>query len=225
MFQTLPTRLLTRALTALLLAAGVASVPCAAHAMTVLQVDLKAMVNVADLVLQGTVTQTRVLDRRPEGRGVWTEFTLQVADVWKGDAKLAGQAFQWRHVGGTTPDGMTVAVPGMPTFRPGEEVVVILEKTSQGHVVSGGPQGKFVVQLDPAGRKIVTRNLNDAHLVRRDPQTGRVTDADKPTPITRTLAEMRAEVQGYVAAQKKAPAPVPSPAPGKSPVGKSPVGK
>jgi hypothetical protein len=211
-----PRSLTLRLLAGLLLCGGVASVPAPAHAMTVLQVDLKTMVGVADLVLQGTIAATKVLDRRAEGRGVWTEYTLDVAEVWKGDARLAGKPFAWRHIGGTTADGRTVSVPGMPTFRPGEEVVVILEKTSQGHVVSGGPQGKFAVFKDASGKKIVTRDLSEAHLVRHDPATGRVVEGDKAAAITRPLAEMRAEVLAYVAAK-----PVASPsAPSKSPIGK-----
>lgn len=195
---------------ALVVATGVALVPVAARAMTVLQVDLKTLVAAADVVLSGTIAGTRVVDRRKEGRGVWTEFTLQVAEVWKGDAKLAGKAFQWRHVGGTTTDGITVAVPGMPGFAVGEEVVVVLEKNSQGHVVSGGPQGKFTVRKDAAGRKTVTREVTDVHMLRRDPATGRIAEAPKSVQIIKTYADMRAEVLGYVkdAARAAPPPPV-----------------
>lgn len=189
--------------------AGVASLqPRAAHAMTVLQVDLKQLVTTADLVLHGTISRVQVLDRRKEGRGVWTEFTLNVADVWKGDAKKVGATFSWRHVGGTTADGMTVAVPGMPAFAVGEETVVILEKTSDNWVVSGGPQGKYTVNRDKAGRKTVLRDVQEVYYLRKDPATGGMQPAPKQVQIVRFLSEFRDEVAGYAAADAKTRAPV-----------------
>lgn len=187
--------------------ASLVALPQPARAMTVLQVDLKALVSTADLVLYGAIAKTRVLDQRKSGQGVWTEFTLDVREVWKGDAKLAGKPFVWRHVGGTTADGITVAVPGMPSFAAGEEVIVVLEKTSDSHVISGGPQGKFNVQVRPNGTRIVRRDLPDVNFVRKDPATGRMESAGKPVSILRSLDEMRAEIQGYVTAAKKAAQP------------------
>lgn len=196
-------------------ATGLQSAP--ASAMTVLQVDLKALVTTADVVLYGKVAGTRVLDRRKDGRGVWTEISLDVAEVWKGDARLAGKRFAWMHVGGTTADGITVHVPGMPTFAAGEETVVILEKNSESHVVSGGPQGKFAVKTLPTGQKTVTRELPDVHFVRRDPQTGAMQAAPKAVAIVRTLNEFRAEVATYVADAAKAAASQPKAPPAKAP--------
>lgn len=187
---------------------GVAAISTPAHAMTVLQVDLKALVATANVVLYGPIAKTRVLDERKAGRGVWTEFTLDVREVWKGDAKLAGKPFAWRHIGGTTADGMTVAVPGMPTFAAGEEVIVVLEKTNDSYVVSGGPQGKFSVQVRPNGTRIVKRDLPDVNFVQRD-ASGRLESAGKAVSILRSLDEMRAEIQGYVATAKKIGVPTP----------------
>jgi len=178
--------------------------PLPGYAMTVLQVDLKQLVTTADLVVHGSVTRTQVLDRRKDDRGVWTEFTLSVREVWKGDAVKAGGSLTWRHVGGTTADGMTVAVPGMPTFAPGEDVVVVLEKTSDSWVISGGPQGKFSIQKDKAGRATVRRDLLDAHMVQRD-ATGRLVTAPQPTKMTLSLKDFRAEVLRYVADAAKTP--------------------
>lgn len=181
--------------------------PRPVSAMSVLQVDLKTLVSTADVVLYGTIRGSRVLDQRKQGRGVWTEFTLDVRETWKGDAKLTGKPFSWRHVGGTTADGVTVAVPGMPTFQSAEEVIVILEKTSDSWVVSGGPQGKFVVRQNAQGQRSVTRELPDVHFVRRDPASGQFAPAPKPVTILRSLDEMRAEIKGYVAAAAKAAVP------------------
>ncbi len=201
-----------------LLSLGATATPVPAQAMTVLQVELKTLVEHAAVVLQGTVKQTRVLDRRKEGRGVWTEFTLDVAEVWKGETQLVGKPFVWRHIGGTTADGMTVAVPGMPGLRVGEEVVLILEKTPEGHVISGGPQGKFVVLKDAKGNKTVMEEPGDVHRMRRDPATGKLVEAGKIPNVPRPLADMRAEVKSYVTAP-------PAPAKPVVPAGKPTVGK
>ena len=176
-----------------------------AHAMTVLQVDLKQLVTTADLVLYGTIARTTVIDRRKDDRGVWTEFTLNVREAWKGEGTKIPTPFTWRHVGGSTPDGMTVAIPGMPTFAAGQEVVVILEKTAEGWVVSGGPQGKFSVIKDKSGQATVRRDIVDAWMVRRD-AAGHLTQAPQMAPIARTLKEFRAEVLGYVQDAQKAAA-------------------
>ena len=195
------------AATSLAVTAAVAIAPAPAHAMTVLQVDLKALVTTADAVLLGKIASTKVLDRRKQGHGVWTEIALDVSEVWKGDARLAGKRFAWLHIGGTTADGMTVHVPGMPGFVVGEETVVVLEKTTDSYVVSGGPQGKFNVTLHPNGQKLVKRELPDVNFIRRDPQTGAMQQAPKQVTILRTLNEFRAEVAGYVAEAAKATKP------------------
>lgn len=203
-----PRTLAVRWLAGLLLSLGATAMPAPVQAMTVLQVELKTLVEHAAVVLEGTVKQTRVIDRRKEGRGVWTEFTLDVAEVWKGDAALVGKPFAWRHIGGTTADGITVAVPGMPGLRVGEEVVVILEKTTEGHVISGGPQGKFIVRTDAKGQKTVLQEASDVHRMRREPATGRLVEADKIPNVPRPLADMRAEVKAYVAAKPGPAKPV-----------------
>ncbi len=171
-----------------------------AQAMTVLAVDLKALVTTADQVLYGQVAAVRTVDLRKQGRGVWTEMELSVKEVWKGDAKLQGKRFVWRHVGGKTADGLTVAVPGMPTFGVGEETVVVLEKHSDGHVISGGPQGKFAVKIGPQGQRTVIREMPDVHFLARDAATGQLREAAKQVSLVRSLGEFRAEVLSYASA-------------------------
>lgn len=194
----------------LLLGCAVLTAPRPADGMTVLAVDLKALVTTADQVLYGQLAAVRTVDLRKQGRGVWTEMDLSVREVWKGDAKLQGKRFVWRHIGGTTADGMTVAIPGMPTFAVGEEVIVVLEKHSDGHVISGGPQGKFSVKTTPQGQKTVVRELPDVHFLARDPASGQIREAPKQVSIVRSLAEFRSEVIGYVSVAPAASAAQPA---------------
>lgn len=181
----------------LLAVSAALTVSAPAQAMTVLAVDLKALVTTADQVLYGQIAAVRTVDLRKQGRGVWTEMELKVREVWKGDAKLQGKTFVWRHVGGTTADGLTVAVPGMPTFAAGEETVVVLEKHSDGHVISGGPQGKFAVKVGPQGQRTVVREMPDVHFLARDAATGQLREAPKQVSLVRSLGEFRLEILGY----------------------------
>jgi hypothetical protein len=196
-FSKLRSFLATTTAAALLTTATAPVLVSPAQAMTVLQVDLDTLVAASALVLYGDVVATTVVDRRKEGRSVWTEVSVQVREVWKGDKKLAGQRFSWRTLGGTTADGLTLAVPGMPQFRAGEQIVVALEKTAEGYVVTGGPQGKFAVSKEQSGQLLVRRPVTDVHAVRRDDKTGKLVEA-KIVPVVRTLPQFRADIAAIV---------------------------
>ncbi len=206
-------------LTHRLVLAGLLSLPLTAapaHAMTVLAVELPQLVQTSELVLHGKIVAVQSRDRRAEGRGVWTEFTLEIAEVWKGEGVLSvsparvGKRFTWAHPGGLRTDGLMVSVPGMPQFAVGEEVVVALEKTAQGYTICGGPQGKWTVQTDKAGKKSVAREMPDVHFLAQNHQTGAVTASAPPSQAVKTLAEFKADV---LAAIKAAPAPAVAPIP------------
>lgn len=189
---------LARLLTAAVLLAGAVAVPApSAHALTVLAVDFDTLIAGSELVLHGDVTATQVLDRRREGRGIWTEIRLQVRDVWKGDARLAGTTFVWRTLGGTTKDGLTMAVPGMPQFTAGERVAVALERTPEGWVVTGGPQGKFQITQEKNGQWLVRRPVTDVHAVRKDGKTGKLEEV-RLREVVRTLPQFAADVRAAV---------------------------
>ncbi len=187
-----------------------------AQAMTVLAVDLPQLVQTSELVLHGKVVAVQSRDRRADGHGVWTEMTLEVTDAWKGGEVLkvsparVGKRFTWAHPGGLRSDGLMVSVPGMPAFAVGEEVVVALEKTAQGYVTCGGPQGKWTVQTDKQGKQTVRREMPDVHFLLQNRQTGAVAPTNPPVANAKTLAEFKADV---LAAQKAAPLPVVAPIP------------
>lgn len=207
---------LPRYLLVLLAAAVVVPVAQPAHAMTVLAVQLPQLVQASELVLHGKIVAVQSKDRRAAGQGVWTEFTLEVEEAWKGDGVLQvsplrqGKRFTWAHPGGLRTDGLMVSVPGMPSFAVGEEVVVALEKTAAGYVVCGGPQGKWSVQSDKAGKKTVLRDMPDVHFLAANPQTGAVSPTSAPVQAPRTLAQFKGDV---LAAVKSAPAPAVAPIP------------
>lgn len=210
-----PPRLLPAALLAALLTFSALN----ADAMTVLYGPLPDLIRASELVLHGKVIDVQVNDRRKEGRGVWTEFTLSVIDVWKGDRKAVGPVFRWSHIGGSTKDGMTLHVPGMPTFVVGEETVVLLERHSEGHVLTGATQGKFMVKADKKGLKFASRSFGGVNLVRRE-VNGRLTTVggangahghmlpppEAPQPIGALRAAVRAWVKADAAKRPGRPA-------------------
>ncbi len=187
-----------------------------ARAMTVLAVDLPQLVQTSELVLHGKIVSVKTRDQHAQGRGVWTEFTLDVTEAWKGEEVLkvtqarGTKQFTWAHPGGLRSDGMMVSVPGMPAFQVGEEVVVALEKTAQGYTVCGGPQGKWNVQTDKLGKKTIVRDMPDVHFLAQNRQTGAVTPVAAPQQGAKLLADFKADV---LAAQKAAPQPAVAPIP------------
>lgn len=194
--------------TAMVVPASLALSPTAADAMTVLRVGLPDLVKTSELVLHAKVVSTRVHDRRAQGLAVFTENTLQIIEVYKGDPKRLGKTFAWEMLGGTA-GGLTWSMPGMPTFTAGEEVVVLLEKHAKGYTLTGAPQGKFSVTRDAKGIARVQRRFGDVHFVQRDAKTGRISHtphAVKPVLLqrpksARTLMSLRAEIKALVVKQ------------------------
>ncbi len=89
---------------------------------------------------------------------IYTYYTLRVNEHVKG---AKGQtAITLRQLGGVV-DNIASIVPGMPTFKKGEEVVVFLtEKDAAGYPwVMGLQQGKYTVVTDKNGVKMVRNEL------------------------------------------------------------------
>ncbi|MCO4763438.1 MAG: hypothetical protein KC502_18115 [Myxococcales bacterium] len=214
--------------------AAALALPTSASALTVLQVSLPQLVDTSTYVLHGKVVASRVLDKRAKGLAVFTETTLAVKEVYKGDRKLVGKTFSWEMIGGSTKDGLTWSVPGMPTFGVGEEVVVLLEKHARGFTITGAPQGKFSIFRDKKNIARVRRRLGDVHFMKREPKSGRIVSAPhavKPVLLTppskeRTLMSLRAQIKGIVASQLARKAAKAKAATQIAvPVARSPVGK
>lgn len=87
---------------------------------------------------------------------IWTFTTFAVEETWKGDA--SGQ-IRVRLLGGRTHQ-VTSTVPGVPRFRPGEDVVVFLERTDRGDFsVVSWMQGTFRIRRTaPTGEETATQD-------------------------------------------------------------------
>lgn len=130
--------------------------------------------SLADLAKKSdTIVLARVEDetaRWEDGnKEIYSYITLRVLDPVKGMGKKSEngkspkneETITIRQLGGTV-DNMTSIVPGMPSFRRGEEVVLFLTaKDSKGYPwVVGLQQGKYTVYSDENGIKQVRNDVD-----------------------------------------------------------------
>ncbi len=169
-----------------------------AGATTVLKLPLQEMTRKADLVVRAEVrdVQTRLEDGG--FRPVATVATFQVLQVLKGQA--TSPVLRMELAGGRT-DKAVFHVPGMPSFRVGEEVVLFLEKTPRGFIPAGLSQGKYTVSRDASGRMRAVREAHDVARVARDAQSGRMVhvhaaDAEDDLDLEDLEKAIRSGLQG-----------------------------
>jgi len=136
--------------------------PGPARATTVLRLPVEAMAERSDLVLRAEVSRVAVAAAPADERRITTSVTLRVLQVLKGHA--AAPTLTIRLLGGSI-GRWTLAVPGTPSFREGEEVVVFLEATRDGFKPAGLWLGKYQVRRDAAGGARAVRAPGDAAVV------------------------------------------------------------
>lgn len=133
-----------------------------AFASTVLRLDMQSLVANSDQIVHGRVAN---LDSYIEQDGrVYTNITIDVDEALKGQP---GHQVTIRQIGGRTGDLATI-VPGMPDFKPSEEVILFLERipSQPMHVVTGMAQGKFSVAIGPDDKtRFVIPHLGDLHRI------------------------------------------------------------
>ncbi|HTV59592.1 MAG TPA: hypothetical protein VMJ93_12045 [Verrucomicrobiae bacterium] len=118
-----------------------------------------ARMSVAEMARRaGTVVRARCLANAIawDGGEIWTFTTFAVQETWKGDS--AGE-IRIRLLGGRTND-ITSTVPGVPRFRPGEDVILFLERTIRGdYSVVSWMQGTFRIRrMSPDGEESATQD-------------------------------------------------------------------
>lgn len=181
----------------------------AASATTVLRVGIPEMTRTSEWILRAHVRDVRSVDLRADGRGLVTDVTLAVADVYKGEN--VPKTYVLRLMGGLGADGMALTIPGMPTFAPGEEVVLFLEATNLGHVPCGLGQGVYRVHVASDGRRWVRGSASGLHMMARD-EDGRLRTVEPAAVAETSLEALVAQI--YAAELTTAPAaPSAPPAP------------
>ncbi len=179
--QTRLSRRLTGALSAL--AATTAAVPLMfaappAGATTVLKVDVPAMVRLSEWVVRARVLAVSPVDLRDAAhRGadrLFTDVQLEILEAYHGD-KVPG-LYTMRLMGGVGKDGLAMTIPGMPSFTAGEEVVLFLEPSRDGHLPAGLMQGVWRVIRSPLGPPVVQQWTGGVLMMQPGPGGGLVAD-------------------------------------------------
>lgn len=148
-----------------------------AHATTVLKVSTADMSKASEWVVRATVLSVKNVDLRAQGRALFTDVELLFSEVYAG--KRVPSRYTLRLIGGTGTDGITLKIPGMPTFRTGEDVILFLEKTPTGHIPCGLGQGVYRVLATPSGDQWVRQSMGHVNLLQRGP-SGRLQQAAHP---------------------------------------------
>lgn len=174
-------------------------VASAAMATTVLYQDVAALSRTCDLVVRGQVID---LSSRwtADRRRIVTDVRVEVADTWKGSLR---KTIIVRTPGGVVGD-IGQRVDGLATFKPGEEVVLFLERRpDDSFIVSGAAQGKFGVRRSADGKgafAVPDPNVGEAVII--DPLTRQpIVHA----PKTFALEDLRRQVATAIAAPATEP--------------------
>ena len=138
-----------------LLTAIVALIP-AGQATTVIAPTFDELVDQAELIFQGKVTDVRSMWAGEGGqRHIVSYVTFQIEDSLKGDS---GQSYTIRMLGGTV-DGETMEISDAPKFAVGDKDILFVQNNgSQFIPLVGIMHGRFHVQHDQSGRDSVLTN-------------------------------------------------------------------
>jgi hypothetical protein len=124
-----------------------------ANATTVIAPDFNQLVNDAELIFQGTVTDVKSqwIGEGAERRIV-SYVTFKVEDSIKGNA---GSNYTMRMLGGTV-DGQTLEVTDAPKFKNGDRDILFVQNNGSQFVpLVGIMHGRFHVTHDENGRDVL----------------------------------------------------------------------
>ncbi|HZE20246.1 MAG TPA: hypothetical protein VE402_09015 [Candidatus Angelobacter sp.] len=163
----------------LLLVVAVAALLCsqAAFATTVQKLSLQDLTKRSESIVMARVTDA-VSAWDAGHKEIYTTYTLQILNAVKG--RKGESTVTIRQIGGTV-DNIASIVPGMPSFKRGEQVVVFLtQKDAAGYPwVMGLQQGKYTV-VEKDGAKFVRNDLADTELMLNGKKVQSVTAPDQP---------------------------------------------
>ncbi len=144
----------------------------------------------ADLVLRGRVESVRPLWNDAHTR-ILTEVAVSVDQSFKGRGSGLVRVVQ---MGGQL-DGVRMTVAGALAWRPGEDVLLMLERSlPDRYRVAGFTQGKYTIERDPATGVEVARA---AGLAGAEPAGGVATQAASPArlPLDDLLARLAPAIE------------------------------
>jgi hypothetical protein len=173
-------------------------IPClatAAQATVLMPLDTAALTQRADRIVLATVESSQA-HWSADHKSIYTEVTLRVTKVYKGDVSAGGTVLV-RREGGSL-DGVGMRVFGAASFTLGEEAVVFVERRGAASYTVGMTQGKLRVVVGSDGIKRVAADLSAVAFVK--PAGGAVHEG---TSQPRTLDELERQIRGYAAGSGK----------------------
>jgi hypothetical protein len=200
------------------------SVP--AYATTVLQLSFEEVVDTAELIFEGRVTDVETVQTGP--RSIHTNVTFEVISVIKGN--YADTSITLQFLGGEV-DGRRLVVQGMQTPAQGEIGIFFVESLQETliHPLVGWTQGHFLLETDASGEHRVlsadhapvtgialavepqtrsnTESLNDALPLLGDDGAARgvIVDHDLPTESAMSAEAFRGQLQSVLEIQRQVP--------------------
>ena len=157
-------------------------------ATTLERLSLDTMVGKSTAIVRAQVIGTSSESRNGS---IYTRYTLQVSETWKGSAGTKVDVF----VPGGTLNGLRQSVPGAPVLDSADDLVIFLWKGASGRMqVIGLSQGLFYVNRDDSGVPMIERPGVKELMI--DGQTGR---AVQDVSVRMPLGEMKTRVVTRVA--------------------------
>jgi hypothetical protein len=126
------------------------------HATTVIPPTFDQLVREAELIFEGTVTDTHSewIGQGAE-RHIVSYVTFNIEDAIKG---VPGKSYTIRILGGTV-DGETMEVTDTPRFKIGNRDILFVEHNGTQFVpLVGIMHGRFHVQAESGGRQVVAKD-------------------------------------------------------------------
>ncbi|MBI5480113.1 MAG: hypothetical protein HY906_14700 [Deltaproteobacteria bacterium] len=193
-----------RAPCVLLALLGVLALASPARGTVALRVDLPELTAAADLVLRGRVVG-EVSRWDSSRRRIYTEVTVAVDEVYKGDARV-GHSLVVTRLGGSV-GGVGLRVAGEVSLAAGEESILFLRRHEARRgarlTVVGMAQGKLAVLRDRRGARVLPAAGGAGLRLVTPTGSGRLRRVATP-PAVRPLREVEREIRSLVAARRPA---------------------
>ncbi|HSI04870.1 MAG TPA: hypothetical protein VLC93_10350 [Myxococcota bacterium] len=172
---------------ALAFAVALVAVPGSLLATTVRIAGLDELVHESHMVVRAHVA---FVDERAgeETRKFQTRIGLEVAESVKGFD--AGQTTYELVLPGGKLGPYTMAIPGMPIFAPGQEVVLLVKHTEAGDTITGLGQGIFNVDRRSGEARARRLDAGDARMVDVNGRDARLELID--APLVELMTRLRA---------------------------------
>ena len=166
------------------------------RAGTALMMDVPALVEGSDLVLEGRIIGA-VAEESAPGL-IETVYTIKTYRILRGQG-YRGQVREIRIPGGVLPDGRGMLLSGVSRLEVGEDALLFLSVPGPRalRMPVGLAQGRYRVETRLDGSKIVMRAQNGLGLI--NPATGEISEAG--SLFVHDYAEFIAEIEAAVAAR------------------------